>query len=252
MSRTFVMSVVVLVAALALATGSGAGFESGRSVSLETATPLYWTSGHAEQALKQQATLIMSVVAYGNHSLVQAGLASADPREFAGRGGPATAATCQGFGTRHKLGFASFQCQVQWSNRSDVSHTVYQAHIWMRPLPWTASSRWGAARMLICASTRTLADCPPPLPARPLANDPRMCPADCSPEASVGNLALKAENVALIELRARLGVSGVFNLGCQAASVFVYRCTWAGRTPSTATVSFVRGKTAWTTTVTLG
>jgi hypothetical protein len=76
------------------------------------------------------------------------------------------------------------------------------------------------------ASPRTLADCPPPIPAKPLPNDPRACtPDNCS--SLVGNLARTTKFDAEQYLRAN-GKFPVANLGCLATTAFVYRCTWGG------------------------
>ena len=58
-----------------------------------------------------------------------------------------------------------------------------------------------------------------------------------------------AETATVRELKMQ-GQGPVASLGCLASTTFVYRCTWSPT--GTATVSFVPGKSAWTTTVTLG
>jgi hypothetical protein len=217
-----------------------------------SAAPSYWTAAQAQNALKQPTTLILSVYAWGNRTMVKSGLVARNGTSFPDRGDVVQAATCRGFGTRYRTGFAAFRCDAQYSLRVDIRHTVYRASFWVRPLPWRASPRWGPAQSLICASARTLADCPPPIPARPLTGDPRACGVDCSPERSLGNLADPATDAVLKQLRAD-GLLPVANLGCHASSAFVYRCTWnLGQPGATATVRFVQGKTHWTTAITRG
>lgn len=150
--------------------------------------------------------------------------------------GTITGATCVGLGKATKGAYATFKCSLTLSR--SPSPGVASGTYWVRV--------WGASST--CASDRAIAACPPALPAHPLPSDPRLCslkgvPVYCMLQA--------AEAAVLKNGRPTAG------LGCQAVSSYVYRCTWGFPppnivSPGAATVSFVQGKTSWTTTVTNG
>jgi hypothetical protein len=238
------------VAVLAVALGT-VGLAVGAT---QPSTPIRWTPAAAALALKQQTTFVMSVFAYGNRTDVRGGFVYVDPQSgratFSSFNSRASAATCAGIGKATKGAYMTLRCQVEWSDPHDVSHTIYKSAFWVRPLPWR-SPRYGSPKAFVCASPRTLVDCPPPLPAKPKANDPRICPSDCNPEGATGNLHGVAEQATLAQLRVQ-GKLPVANLGCLAATAFVYRCTWNDFATNFATVSFVQGKTSWKTVVRMG
>jgi hypothetical protein len=220
----------------------------------EAASPTYWTIAQAQAALKQPNTSIYSVHEYASDTMVTPGfIATVDGRSIGVRGNVVRGASCRGFGTRHRTGFAAFRCDVQFSSSSDISGTVFRASIWMRLLLSRMAAKFGPGRTVICASTRTLADCPPPLPARPLPGDPRVCSSgSCTTLQKLGNVASPAHIATSKKLRAE-GITGsrMPSFGCLATSAFVYRCTYYKRPDTISTVRFVQGKTRWTTVVTL-
>ena len=236
----------------------------GLAGSATAATPrvysIYWTPAQAQKALTDhEKTMFVSPRAYGNSTVMWDGLAAApldDPEtSYPVTAWWASAASCRGIGTLDRLKrFAAFRCDVQFSGFQDEIGSTYRGGMWVRPYPgWRVdSSVFTPPAVLICASTRTIADCPPPAPARPLPGDPRVrrCGNSCGPAEVTGNMA----DVAQDAVRMRLGGQAEFvaNLGCMATSTFVYRCSWLASAERFATVRFVPGMTRWTTTVTFG
>ena len=210
------------------------------------ATPLGLTTAQAQSALLQPGTIIQSVTAVGGDTLVRTGLAG-DDVVYAGFKPTVSAANCTPLGKPLSANaYVAFRCDVRWTAPSGISRTLHHASFWVRPVPWQTS--YGAFKSLICASTRTLADCAPPPPPLALPGDPRVCSTDCSPSKEIGNLGFLASDAALAKLRTQ-GKVAIPNFGCLAQSAFVYRCTSMGTT-LLATVRFVQGKTGWSTTVT--
>lgn len=145
--------------------------------------------------------------------------------------GHIASATCKGVGAPIKRAFAGFSCDLQLD--MSPSPGVQSGTYWVRPI---SDGR-------VCASDRTLAACPLPLPTKPLPGDPRVC--------REGDLAYCMNEAAKAASLAHGGRP--IGLGCLATKVFVYRCTWLPPVGSTdkpgSTVTFVAGKTAWSTTV---
>lgn len=146
---------------------------------------------------------------------------------------------CRGVGKQTKGRFQSFYCSVAWSFKSDISHTVTQANLYVRP--WTSTQ--------VCASARSLADCPPVQVRAPLPGDPRcgIRSQDCM--ASSAATAIRAE------LKKR-GLFDQLGSACLAVTAFVYHCVPANdphdpNFPTNATVKWTQGKKAWTMVVTL-
>ena len=196
--------------------------------------------------------MIVSAVTAAGSTRMEGGLVTPNGRSssFNDR---AQTARCRGVGIAIKGRFAAFKCDVRWVDSRDINRAVLETVAWFRPLPWRASSRW-TPMTLVCSSTRTLADCPPAIPASPLPGDPRTCPrADCSPEQSAGNLAATARAAVLLKARAASPRRIFVNFGCVARTAFSYRCN-SGVAPSrqtVATVSFVRGSKSWATVIAL-
>ena len=140
----------------------------------------------------------------------------------------AQSARCHGSGKPRKKRFGAFKCTLTWT--ANGPHTT---KVWLRP--W---AEVGAPTF--CASTRILADCPPAPPRHPLRDDPRVCVLGPNPLGCILDAA---------ELAARQLSDPPAGIACQAATVFVYRCSNGG---VAGTVKFVRGKRAWKTTVTPG
>lgn len=149
--------------------------------------------------------------------------------------GIAQSATCRGLGKPSGESYAVFSCATVWALTYKPG-TTQQTTIWMRP--WSATS--------ICESPISIGACPPAAPAHPLRGDPRVCAESDYVHCIVG----AASAAAGAKLRAE-NLIGV-NYGCQATTAFVYRCAGAGAgtNPATAlTVTFLPGKTSWTTNV---
>jgi hypothetical protein len=132
--------------------------------------------------------------------------------------------TCKGATKARHGTYTGFRCVVTY-----IGHSTRT--VWARPL----------AHGRVCASTRSLASCRP-LAAGPLAGDPRVC----STGTPVACTARAAETAAAARWKAQTGYSQPAPT-CTADSTFVYTCTAGAQTY---TVSFVKGATAWTTTVT--
>jgi hypothetical protein len=189
-----------------------------------------WSSAQAVAALKQSPTGITWAHISGNGTVT--GVVEAwDP--FGYGGGKVLSAACRGLGAPSEDRFAAFSCQIQWVPRGNINFAVSNATVWTRP--WSAETS--------CASTRSIADCPPAPPPHPLRADPRICgslggtPAACLSEAATTAVLPHAQ-------------AGGPNLGCLAISAFVYHCSWGYPTlTGAATVRFIPGKTAWTTRV---
>lgn len=129
---------------------------------------------------------------------------------------------------------AAFRCALTLSR--SPSPGVVSSTYWVRE--WAPGSA--------CLSDRSLAACPPATPAVPLSADPRVCSLRGAPVYCI----LQAATQAVLKNGGSLA-----GLGCQAKASFVYRCTWGFPPPNTtppgsATISFVKGKTAWSTRVT--
>lgn len=146
-------------------------------------------------------------------------------------------AACRGMGVARQGRFSAFFCSVEFTYRHS-SDAAFTENDYVRV--WSMSK--------VCASSRALADCPPPLVGAPLPGDPRCGTqsAKCMGEVA-GSKTLDA-------LRAGQFLP-VVNAGCLPVTAFVYGCTWSppghADWPRGATVRFVKGKTSWTTTVAL-
>lgn len=139
------------------------------------------------------------------------------------RAGDITNPTCRGLGKPAKGAYLVFSCTASsWGT------------MWVRPYSST----------VLCETAISVGACPPPPPVHPLAGDPRLCGATFAYAHCLFNA---AEHAAITKLRAE-NLMGV-NYGCKATTAFVYKCT--GSNPATdLTVSFVAGKTTWSTKVT--
>jgi hypothetical protein len=107
----------------------------------------------------------------------------------------------------------------------------------------------------VCVSDRAIVACPPQIPAKALAGDPRDCKNN--QDRGIGDSAYclihAAELAGFFALNAPHAVPILF--GCLATtSAFTYTCTSGGTTTTPlrhATVTFTKGKTAWKTTTVL-
>lgn len=208
--------IAVLVAAV-LATTASAATAPG---------PLYWPSAQVQQ-------LVLKGPGGSNRWFLNPSVMS--PSMLAAGYLRVKSATCTGVGTAHAGTYASFSCALTWSNSSDNSGTINDLHLWARGGPGQH-----VGQVIVCASDRTIADCPPPAVGNMLPGDPR-----APGRPSMGSA---AKQLTLSALKAK-GTNGVSNLICQAKTAFVYGCTWTG---GASTVDFVKGKSSWSTKVVLG
>lgn len=189
----------------------------------------YWTPSQTSRTLMASGTATMWFTAPPGANRVNL--------DWSGRRVVSKAA-CRGMGPARQGRFAAFFCAVTWSYRQDSSHVVFDENAYVRV--WSSSQA--------CASTRALADCPPPLVGAPLPGDPRCGTrsADCMAKVASGKI---------FEALREGHFLPIVNGGCLAATAFVYKCTWSppGRSdwPTGATVRWVQGKTAWRVTVAL-
>lgn len=127
---------------------------------------------------------------------------------------------------------------VDVRRRPDIRDATY----WVRP--WASN--------IVCVSDRALAACPLLLPTHFLPSGPRNCantPGNRSGDAAYC-IILAAEYAGFRALNVPHHIPILF--GCLATSMFVYRCTAGGTSTTplrTATVTFSRSKTTWTTMV---
>jgi len=134
-------------------------------------------------------------------------------------------AHCRGVGAARKGRYGGFICSIHESGPSPGQ----TATAWVRQ--WTTTS--------LCASDRALASCPPPLPAHPLAGDPRVCRLHAD---ALSCILYSAEQAATQGLQAK-GLA-TDNLGCYASAVFWYTCQSG---TNTVAVTFSPQKTQWIT-----
>lgn len=153
----------------------------------------------------------------------------------------AVTARCAGVGAPSHGSYLGFRCAVTWREPNDqtqiASGTDY-VRIW--------SSNQG------CLSTANLASCPPAVPAKPLAHDPRVC------SNTQKNLAFCVSNAANQAMQVVVSSKGIVNAqgapvqlhqSCQAeASWTVYLCKWG---VGSGTVSFVSAPSGWAANATL-
>lgn len=143
--------------------------------------------------------------------------------------------SCTGLLTPRHRAYSAFRCRITWqiigTNGNPTQTGTVRA--FAKPAP--------AGR--VCGSTVSLSSCRL-LAAGPLAGDPTVCTATRpDPVQKAHDCAQAAAKAAIV---AKLGVQ--VNLVCeQAATVYVWNCT---RTAGPATVTFTRGVSAWTATVT--
>jgi hypothetical protein len=121
---------------------AGALIGSTSAAAAGSAPPSLWTAQTVEKVILSGTALV-----YGN------------PGGFGAE--PVSAASCATVsGTR-----GAFKCAASWPSPNSDTITVH-AVVYVRP--------WAAKRL--CASLISASSCPPPLPSKQLANDPRRCP----------------------------------------------------------------------------
>jgi len=143
------------------------------------------------------------------------------------------AGTCKGATKARRGAYTGFRCQMTWQieGTGGVATTSGKATVWARPL----------AHGRVCGSTISLASCRPLKPG-PLAGDPTVCflndPARC------------AENAAELAARKHVGGPGGLWQGpsfdCTLIGTLKYSCPL----DQVYTVTFTKGVSAWTATVT--
>lgn len=142
--------------------------------------------------------------------------------------------SCKGTGQAKRGGYAAFACDVTWKSLADISGTIFSGHFFVR--------MW--AKQEVCASSRSLADCPPVPVGKTLPGDPR-----CGP-ASMVCMTTKASSLFDAAYRAA-GKIGL-NRQCLPRTAFVYECRSGANGGSVAgTVEFLKGATSWSTKLTL-
>lgn len=140
-----------------------------------------------------------------------------------------TGASCTGLGKPAKGAYLVFSCRLTYVIPS--SNTTAQLAVWARPATSTS----------VCLTQISVGACPPPPPPHALSGDPRACG-----QSYVFCVVQAADDASGAKLRAE-HLTGV-NYGCRATTAFVYKCS--GTAANTAlTVTFVPGKTAWSTVV---
>jgi hypothetical protein len=135
--------------------------------------------------------------------------------------------TCKGIGIRHGSAWPAYRCIMAWRTSTGSG----KATVWAKPR--TAVS--------VCGSIRSLASCGQVGGVAAGGGDPRVCSYST-------NGAQCAEDAAQTAVKAKIGDG---DIRCSLTGALVYRCTWSNGAGSGAySVTFTKGATAWTTTVT--
>lgn len=150
-----------------------------------------------------------------------------------------TSANCAGIGAPHKGAYLAFSCTFTWHSPNEDVPRSYRQHVWVRL--WPPALNYVPVPA-VCASSRTIADCPPQLVGTPLPGDPRTAGAQ-----SAGAMSAQAEELTLVKLHT-MGHDAVANLSCGGVTAFVYHCAWIG---GESVVAWTRARTAWSTSVSI-